>query len=117
MFQFDYTERVYTYSYFGISDILAKIGGLNASIMPIVGRFAPFFALYFMLELAAIIKDHLTKRHGEELKKFICLASVQLFKIEEALKQKKITMAEQHQFDIQQLIHLIVTVNFMDDVD
>ena len=71
MLDFDFTQRVYSYSYFTVSDILAKMGGLSASIMPIIGRLAPFFALYFLLELSAIIKDHLTKRYNEEVIKFI----------------------------------------------
>ena len=108
MLEFDFTQRVYSYSYFTVGDILSKIGGLSASIMPIVGRFAPFFALYFMLELAAIIKGHLTRKYNQEVTKFIELASEQFSKLEEALKQ---------QFEIHQLIQNIGAVDLLNDVD
>jgi len=35
---------------------MAKIGGFRASIMPIVGEFAPFFVLAFLVQLAKIIQ-------------------------------------------------------------
>ena len=48
----DYTKTVLTYQYNGYGDIFAKLGGLRAAIMPIVGLFTPFTAFYFLFTLA-----------------------------------------------------------------
>ena len=54
---FDFTERVYFLKYFGFVDILAKLGGLYASILPIVGYFIPLFMLHFLYSIAVIIDN------------------------------------------------------------
>ena len=54
---FDFTERIYDVSYFGIMDLMSKLGGLRASIMPILGYVAPLLALHFLYSLAGIIDE------------------------------------------------------------
>jgi len=54
---FDFTERIYNISYYTVLDIMAVIGGLKASIMPIIGYLAPLLALHFLMSLATIIEN------------------------------------------------------------
>lgn len=56
---FDFTERIYDIQYFGILDLLSKLGGLRASLVPILGYAAPFLALHFLYSLAGIIDERL----------------------------------------------------------
>jgi hypothetical protein len=48
----NFVERRYILRYFTVFDIMAKIGGFRASVMPIVGEFAPFFVLFFLVKLS-----------------------------------------------------------------
>ena len=57
---FEFTERIYDVEYFGIMDLLSKLGGLRASILPIIGYVAPFLALHFFYSLAGIIDDKMS---------------------------------------------------------
>ena len=59
---FDFTQREYKYKYFDLDDIVAKIGGLRASIMPILNFFMPLVILYFLIELSKIIKENTEKK-------------------------------------------------------
>ena len=52
MIDHDFTERYYEIHYFKVMDILAIIGGLNASIGPILGLFMPLFMLAYLFQLA-----------------------------------------------------------------
>jgi hypothetical protein len=52
----NFVERRYILSYFTVFDIMSKIGGFRASVMPIVGEFAPFFILFFLVQLSKIIQ-------------------------------------------------------------
>ena len=45
---FDYTQRIYDVHYYGFMDVLSKLGGLRASILPILGYFLPFLTLHFL---------------------------------------------------------------------
>ena len=56
---FDFTERIYDVHYFGIMDLLSKLGGLRASILPILGYVAPLLTLHFLWSLAGIIDEKL----------------------------------------------------------
>ena len=56
---FYFTERIYDIEYYGLMDLLSKIGGLRASIMPMIGYMGPFLALHFLYSLAGIIDDKL----------------------------------------------------------
>ena len=46
---FNYIEKEFTTKYFGVLDIMAKVGGLQASILPIMRIATPWFALAFLL--------------------------------------------------------------------
>ena len=65
-FYFDYKQVFYTYTYFDIKNIFSNIGGLNASIGPIVRAFYPLIILIFLYKLAGIIgesyKDNLRQQ-------------------------------------------------------
>ena len=54
---FDFTERIYDLHYFGWMDILSKIGGLRASILPLFGYLLPLLTLHFLWTLAGIIES------------------------------------------------------------
>jgi len=47
------------------------IGGLNASITPLIGYLGPFFVLAFLLKLSKIIKDHLKDDYDKQLRNYI----------------------------------------------
>jgi len=65
---FDFSERIYNINYFTFLDIMAVIGGLKASIMPIIGYLAPLLALHFLISLAQIIVDKMhDNQHKEHL--------------------------------------------------
>ena len=68
---FDFTERIYVIHYFGIMDLLSKLGGLRASILPILGYAAPLLALHFLYTLAGIIDDKLGQFQQDEMLKLI----------------------------------------------
>lgn len=50
---------------------MSKIGGFRASVMPIVGEFAPFFVLAFLVQLCKIIQERLKEKQLEGLKNFM----------------------------------------------
>lgn len=54
---FDFTERIYTIKYFGIMDVMSTLGGLRASILPLLGWFIPLMTLHFLYSLAGIIDE------------------------------------------------------------
>lgn len=68
---FDFTQREYTLKFYTFDDILAKVGGLRASIMPILAFFAPLLVLYFLFELASIIKENTEKTAAAECKNLV----------------------------------------------
>ena len=67
----NFVERSYTLKYFTVFDIMSKIGGFQASIMPIVGELAPFFVLFFLVSLSQIIQEKLKEKQLEGLKNFM----------------------------------------------
>ena len=66
----NFVERRFTIKYFTFFDILTRIGGFRASIMPFINYLAPLVVLYFLIKLAKIIKDHIKDIHQTELKDF-----------------------------------------------
>jgi hypothetical protein len=67
----NFVERQYILHFYSFGDIMAKLGGFRASIMPIVDWFGPFFVLFFLMSLAGIIKNNISKTYETELKDFI----------------------------------------------
>lgn len=52
---YDFTERQYTLHYYKIKDMLTSVGGIRASVLPIIGFMLPFFGLWFLMILGDII--------------------------------------------------------------
>ena len=50
---------------------MAKLGGISASFMPILGQFTPFFVLYFLLEVTRVIKDTIKIKYETRLKNYL----------------------------------------------
>ena len=48
----DFTERTYDVFFFGFMDIMGIIGGLNASIGPLLASFGPLFIMNYLYQLA-----------------------------------------------------------------
>ena len=48
MIDLDFTEKRYEIQEFGIMDMLSIIGGLNASIGPLLGLLTPFFIINYL---------------------------------------------------------------------
>ena len=59
----DYERSVTTYNYNGYGDIFTKLGGLKASLGPILGFITPFVMLYFLILLAGIIQESYTLKY------------------------------------------------------
>ena len=55
-------------------DIMSKLGGLRASIIPILGYILPFLTLHFLYSLAGIIDDKITTDKQDEMLKMIDIA-------------------------------------------
>ena len=64
---FEFTERVFVLDYTGVLDIMSKVGGLQASIMPIMRMVSPWIALSFMFQLSRIIRS----KSEDDYKKFL----------------------------------------------
>ena len=64
---FDFTERIYDIQYYGVMDVLAKLGGLRASILPMIGYIVPLLTLHFLYSLAGIIDDKLEGDQKNEM--------------------------------------------------
>lgn len=73
MINFDYTEKIFTIKYTGVLDIMQRIGGLQASIMPIM-RFAnPWLYLVFLIALCRIIREKAQDMYKNEILTFLKL--------------------------------------------
>ena len=55
MLSHEFTEVQYTIKYFGFADILGKIGGIIASLKPILEIIAPWLIILYLTTLADII--------------------------------------------------------------
>lgn len=54
---FDFTERVYDVHFYDFIDLLSKLGGLRASLLPILGYLMPLLSLHFLWRLSAIVDN------------------------------------------------------------
>lgn len=89
---FDFTERIYDIQYFGVMDILAHLGGLRASILPILGYFIPLLTLHFLYSLAGIIDKKLEDHQIEEMVNLIKISRNQFRAIHISLEQGQIQL-------------------------
>jgi len=67
MIDYEFTERNYIINYFGYMDILSKIGGISASISPVLGFCAPAFILFYLHSLSQIIIQKHKVKYQEEV--------------------------------------------------
>ena len=66
-FQFDFTEKEFTITYFGILDIVSTLGGLNGFVTLIIRIMTPIFILMFLVSLSKIIMEVYDKKYRHEL--------------------------------------------------
>ena len=64
----EFTEIQYTIKYFGFADILGKIGGISASLKPILGILAPWLIILYLSTLANIILERNKSKYQNEIK-------------------------------------------------
>lgn len=83
--QFDFTERIFTLYYFSVFDILASIGGLKASIGPILSIATPVSILIFLIKLAMIIRDSLHQNYIDEHYRLLPIAKTNLVSLYEEI--------------------------------
>ena len=76
-FSFDYVERVYTIKYFTLFDVMSKIGGFSASLMPIIRYLSPLLTLMFLNKLAKILRDKIKTDLKQKFVLFLAEAKVQ----------------------------------------
>jgi hypothetical protein len=67
MLAHEFTEVEYTIKYFGYADIIGKIGGIAASLAPILGIFAPMFILFYLSTLGDIILERNKSKFEQEV--------------------------------------------------
>lgn len=64
---FDFTQRIYDIRFYGWLDIMSKLGGLWASVLPIMNWIFPLFMLHFLHELSVIIDDQMHINQEKEM--------------------------------------------------
>lgn len=79
-----FVERMFIIHFYSVGDILSKLGGLRASIMPILSQFTPFFVIYFLFLLVGVIQRNIRMVHGDAIKEYIAKSKLSLDQIIEA---------------------------------
>lgn len=92
---FDFTQRIYDIQYYGLVDVFAKLGGLRASIVPILGYFVPLLTLHFLYTLAGIIDDKLHVHQMVEMVNLMKIARHQFKQIQTAVEQCQVLLNRQ----------------------
>lgn len=87
---FEFTERIYNIYYFDAMDILSQLGGLRASLMPIMGIFIPFFTIHFLHQLAIIIQNDIKHKYHQSECNLIETTTKQLRLIQIAYQSNQI---------------------------
>jgi hypothetical protein len=59
---------VFVLEYIGIIDIMSKVGGLQASVMPIMRLLGPWLALGFLIQMSRVIR-----RRSQEDYHYFCM--------------------------------------------
>lgn len=67
MLDHDFTEVQYTIKYFGFADIMSKIGGIVASLNPVMGILAPMLIIFYLSTLSQLILDKNKEKYEKEL--------------------------------------------------
>jgi len=76
---------------------MSKVGGLQASVMPIMRIATPFFMLKFLLDLSAIIRDKSTLNYRSEVLEFMRRARSQFRALSGAIDQLNMSPEDRHQ--------------------
>ena len=90
----NFVERQFIINFYTFGDILAKLGGLRASIMPIIGQLTPLFILFFLLSVAKVIKNKIQNNYETRLKEFIINAKVKFQSILDAKLELKVELVD-----------------------
>ena len=60
-FDFSFSVQTFTYVYFSTLDVVSQLGGIGATLKIVMGFFAPYIVLNFMVEFAKLLErkaDH-----------------------------------------------------------
>ena len=90
---FEFTQRRYTRYYYGTNDILKAIGGMRATVLPIINFLIPFIVIYFLVLLSGYIKWSVAKDHARELVDLVKTARKQLILVRNAIQKMNIQLS------------------------
>lgn len=115
--EFDFTERVFTLFYFSLSDILSIIGGLKASISPLLSSLTPLFILIFLIKLSYIIREKMEQNYKEEHHALLAVARNNLMQLSQSIEKGDLRCSEDIHFKLNYLLDEILNFTKIDDVD
>ena len=87
---FDFTERIYDVHFYSFLDLFARLGGLRASILPIIGYFMPILSLHFLWVLSGIVDKKMHQNQENELFQLITVAMKQFKQVKKAGEKGRI---------------------------
>jgi hypothetical protein len=85
---------VFKIKYIGAMDILSRVGGLSASILPIMRILGPIIILWFLINLSSIIRYHLKNEYFNNILSFTKLSKEKLEKALELESDGAINISE-----------------------
>lgn len=91
---YEFTERQYTLHYYSFKDILASVGGMRASVLPIIGLLLPYLGLWFLMMLGDIIRRHSAKNQEDELFRLAKICLKQLLLVKDATERLTIKLSD-----------------------
>ena len=59
----DFNQEIHIYYYYGYIDSIAKLGGLIATVGPLLGILTPIFALVYIIKMMNIVKQSNRKEY------------------------------------------------------
>ena len=74
----NFVQRRYTIKYFTIMDIISKLGGIKASIVPIANKFTPIFVIFFLILLVQVIQEKQEQSYKDQLISYLIESKAQL---------------------------------------
>ena len=77
-FDVDFVERLYYLKYFSLGDIIHAIGGLNAFINPILKWLIIAFIIFYLFQLALVLREKDEKDYNTEVLKFMTYSKEQI---------------------------------------
>ena len=85
-------------------DLLSKLGGLSASINPIIGYVIPLFTLHFLYKLAGIIDDKLEELQRDEMINLVEICRKQFKLISVAHDHGQVQLSNAQKLQIQEFL-------------